>query len=136
MRRTYSIEGALLTATLLLGTAALTFDRTADAQEVTGAFRGGAVPSGHVKHEREGNRHTLVLSSDFSIHEEPPDPHWRIVDAQGSVFLLDKLKVEGRINTRIVLPPYITSVARVEMWCAFAETVLGTAEFTDPIAVK
>jgi hypothetical protein len=118
-----------------LATAALA-DSVAVAQEVTSPFRGGAVPSGTVKHEREGDRHILVLSNDFSIHEEPPDPHWRVVDTRGNVFLLDKLKVQGRVNSRITLPGYITSVAKVEMWCAFAETVLGTAEFAQPVDVK
>ena len=125
-----------LPALLLAATVGWLQPTAVNAQEISSPFHGGAVPSGTVKHERDETRHVLVLSSDFSIHEEPPDPHWRVIDSNGNVFLLDKLKVQGRVNSRITLPSYITSVAKVEMWCAFAEIVLGEAEFAHPVVLK
>lgn len=111
-----------------------TVPRFASAQEVTQAFHGAAVSSGTVTHTKEGQSHVLTLSKDFSIHEEPPDPHWRLVDSKGNIFLLDKLKVkDNKINTRIVVPAYVKDVAKVQMWCAFAEIVLGEADFAKPV---
>ena len=103
----------------------------------TKPFSGPAVESGTAALTREGGRYRLTLSDDFSIHQEPPDPHWRVVDRQGNVFLLDKLAVDGgKTNKSIVLPPYIRSVAKVQMWCAFAESVLGEAPFAGPVNLR
>ena len=111
--------------------------RDAAAQEISTAFSGGAVPSGTVRHAKDGDRHVLTLSENFSIHEEPPDPHWRVIDSSGNVFLLDKLKVDGdKINTSIVLPSYIHDVTKVQMWCAFVEVVLGEVAFSKPVVLK
>ena len=113
------------------------YARDAAAQETSTAFSGGAVPSGTVRHARDGDKHVLTLSESFSIHEEPPDPHWRVIDSRGNVFLLDKLKVQGdKINTSIVLPSYIHDVAKVQMWCAFVEAVLGEVAFSNPVVLK
>lgn len=111
-------------------------DLFAAAEEVSDPFEGPAVPSGTVAHSKEGNDHVLTLSDDFSIHEEPPDPHWRVVDSKGNVFLLDKLKIkDDKFNKRIVVPAYIADVAKVQMWCAFAEIVLGEAAFSKPVTL-
>ncbi len=116
---------------------ASSISRGVGAQEISTAFSGGAVPSGTVRHSLDHGKHVLTLSDNFSIHDEPPDPHWRAIDSSGNVFLLDKLKIEGnKINTSIVLPAYIHDVAKVQMWCAFAEVVLGEVAFPKPIALK
>lgn len=104
------------------------------ADDVSQAFQGPAVTSGTVIHSKEGQQHVLTLSKDFSIHPEPPDPHWRLIDSKGNAFLLDKLNVkDDKTNTRIVVPSYVTDVAKVQMWCAFAEVVLGEAVFSKPV---
>ena len=109
----------------------------AAADDVSQTFQGPAVTSGTVIHSKEGQQHVLTLSKDFSIHAEPPDPHWRLVDSKGNVFLLDKLKVkDDKTNTRIVVPSYVTDITKVQMWCAFAEVVLGEAAFTKPVRMN
>lgn len=134
-----SRKAPLGAALSLLATSALSFYASgAAAQEVSSAFGpGGAVPSGTVRHSKEDGKHVLTLSADFSIHVEPPDPHWRVIDSTGNVFLLDKLKVaDDKLNSSIVLPTYIANVAKVQMWCAFVESVLGEVVFEKPVALK
>ena len=105
------------------------------AADVTTPFAGKAVTGGTVTHEHRGGRHVLTLSSDFTVPGSP-DPHWQVVDSKGTVYLLDRLKLkDDKINTSITLPPYIPDVAKVQMWCAWAEVVLGEASFTAPIAM-
>jgi len=56
------------------------------------------------------------------------------VDSQGNVYLLQKLRIKGdKINKSITLPEYIHDVAKVQIWCAFAETNLGEAAFDSPV---
>jgi hypothetical protein len=48
-----------------------------------------------------------------------------------------RLKIkDDKINTSIRVPSYINDIAKVEMWCAFVEVVLGEASFAKPIALR
>jgi hypothetical protein len=63
-----------------------------------------------------------------------PDPHWQVVDSQGVVYPLQRLPIKGdAVNTSIELPAYVPDVAKVQIWCAFAETLLGEASFATPV---
>jgi hypothetical protein len=56
------------------------------------------------------------------------------VDTKGNVYLLNRLAIKGdKQNRTIALPPYINDVAKVQVWCAFAEVLLGEASFSKPI---
>ena len=106
------------------------------AADVTTPFAGKAVNGGTVTHEHRAGRHTLTVSPDFQVPGSP-DPHWQVVDGQGKVYLLDRLKLkDDRINRSITLPAYVGDVVKVQMWCAWAEVVLGEAAFSSPIAMK
>ncbi|HEV8438860.1 MAG TPA: hypothetical protein VGT40_12255 [Methylomirabilota bacterium] len=106
------------------------------AADITTPFVGKAVNGGTVTHDTRGGKHTLTVSSDFQVPGSP-DPHWQVIDSKGTVYLLDRLKLkDDTINTSITLPAYIRDVAKVQMWCAWAEVVLGEASFTKPIAMK
>jgi len=106
------------------------------AADITTPFTGKAVTGGTVTHEHRGGQHVLSLSSDFTVPGSP-DPHWQIIDSKGTVYLLDRLKLkDDKINRSITLPAYISDVAKVQMWCAWAEVVLGEASFATPIAMK
>ena len=119
---------ALAAATLLA------FASTAAAAETTNAFSGVRVNGGSVTHTVENGRHILTLSDDF-VPPETPDPHWQVVDSRGNTYLLQRLRIkEDGFNRTIVLPAYVTDVARVQMWCAFAQTLLGEASFAQPVA--
>jgi hypothetical protein len=105
----------------------------ATADEMTKPFTGKAVNGGTVTLSKQGDRTVLALSSDFQVPGSP-DPHWQVVDSKGTVYLLDRLKLkDDKINTRITIPPYVPDIAKVQMYCAWAEVVLGEAPFSKPV---
>ena len=99
----------------------------------TSKFEGVKANSGAATHARSGNSDTLTWSDDFKIPETPA-PHWQVVDTKGNVYLLNRLAIKGdKQNRTIALPAYINDVAKVQVWCAFAEVLLGEAPFSTPI---
>jgi hypothetical protein len=132
LRQTHRLHVALLSVLLLVGLSAT----TTFAADITTPFAGKAVNGGTVTHDTQNGKHTLTVSSDFQVPGSP-DPHWQVVDSRGTVYLLDRLKLkDDKVNTSITVPAYIPDVAKVQMWCAWAEVVLGEASFTKPIAMK
>ena len=106
------------------------------AADVTTPFTGKAVNGGTVTHEMQGSKHVLTVSGDFKVPGSP-DPHWQVIDTKGNAYLLNRLTIkDDKVNRSITLPAYIQDVAKVQMWCAWAEVVLGEASFTQPIAMK
>ncbi len=99
-------------------------------------FQGPKANKGTVTHSIKDGKSVLTLSDDFVV-PDTPDPHWQVVDSNGTVSLLDKLKTKAFIGTNykkeIVLPSYIKNVSKVVIWCAFAEVNLGEATFTSPV---
>jgi hypothetical protein len=109
----------------------------ASAQRQTSkAFSGAKVNGGTVTRTVENGKQVLTLSDDFQV-PDTPDPHWQIVDRQGRVYLLQRLKVKGavaglagdKINKSITLPAFIPDIAKVQIYCAWAEAVLGETTF-------
>lgn len=75
----------------------------------------------------------LTLSSDFKV-PDTPDPHWQVVNSKGKVYLLQRLDIkDNKTNRSITLPEYVPDIARVQIWCAWAETLLGEAPFDAPV---
>lgn len=96
-------------------------------------FMGGKVNVGTVTHGMKDGRHVLTLSPDFVV-PDTPDPHWQVVDSKGNVYLLDRLKLKGdRVATSIVVPADVPDIAKVQIYCAWAEAVLGEASFAQPL---
>ena len=96
-------------------------------------FAGVKANTGTVTHTKENGQSVLTLSDDFKV-PDTPDPHWQVVDSKGKTYLLQRLPVKGdKVNRRIVLPANVPDVAKVQIWCAFAETLLGEAEFASPV---
>jgi|SRR5687767_4880341 hypothetical protein len=126
----------LLTGALALG-ALVAVPQTADAQSMTSKrFAGAKVNDGTVTHSVVNGKHVLTLSSDF---KDPgtPDPHWQVVDSKGSVFLLQRLGIKGdKVNTQITLPAYVKDVAKVQIYCAWAEVVLGETTFDKTVGTN
>ena len=92
-------------------------------------FAGAKVNGGTVTHTKQGNAHVLTLSDDFQIPDTPA-PHWQVVDSKGNVYLLQRLKIKGdKFNKTITLPAYIKDIAKVQIWCAWAEVLLGETSF-------
>lgn len=101
-------------------------------------FKGVKVNHGTVTHSKQDGKTVLTLSDDFEM-PQTPDPHWQVVDSKGNVYLLDRLTAkgamtdmamkDGKFNKSIVLPSYVKDVVKVQIWCAWAETLLGEASF-------
>ena len=104
----------------------------ADAHTTT-KFEGVKANTGTASHSRQGNIDTLSVSDDFKIPETPA-PHWQVVDSKGNVYLLNQQRIkDGKTNRKIALPSYIHDVAKVQIWCSFAEALLGEASLPAPI---
>lgn len=105
----------------------------ADHQHTSGKFTGAKANTGTVTHSTVDGKSVLTLSDDF-VPPQTPDPHWQVVDSKGNVYLLQRLMIKGdKLNKSITLPADIPDVAKVQIWCAFAEANLGEATFADPV---
>lgn len=103
------------------------------ASHTTGKFSGVKVNGGTATHTSEGGKQMLTWSDDFKIPDTPA-PHWQVVDSQGNVYLLQRLAIkDNKQNRTITLPSYIPDVAKVQIWCSFAEALLGEASFSAPV---
>jgi hypothetical protein len=118
--------------------AAMMFAISAVAQDMhtSSQFQGPKANQGHVTHSTQGGKSVLTLSDDFVV-PDTPDPHWQLVDSDGNVYLVDKLKTKAFIGTNykkeIIVPSYVKNVSKVVIWCAFAEVNLGEASFSSPV---
>ena len=125
-RRALMALGAAAVALTMMVTGAAAQSRT------SGPFAGVKANTGTVSLSTSGKSQVLSLSEDFKA-PDAPDPHWQVVDSRGRVYLLQKLTVKGlvgdKMNRSITLPSYITDVAKVQFWCAYAEVLLGEASF-------
>jgi len=122
---------ALLMASTILGAAAVAQNTHTSSQ-----FQGPKVNKGHVTHNKRDGRSVLTLSDDFVV-PDTPDPHWQLVDSDGNVYLLDKLKKKAltgdNYQKEITVPAYVKNVSKVVIWCAWAEVNLGEASFSSPV---
>jgi len=95
-------------------------------------FTGVKANTGFVTASKAGGKLVLTLSDDFVVPDTPA-PHWQVVDSKGNVYLLNRLKIkEDKYNKTLVVPSYIKDVAKVQIWCAWAEALLGEASFAKP----
>ena len=121
---------ALLLMTTLFAVSAFAQDMHTSSQ-----FQGPKANKGTVTHSTKDGKSVLTLSDDFVV-PDTPDPHWQLVDSEGKVYLADKLKKKAlgdKYQKEIVVPSYVKSVAKVQIWCAWAETNLGEASFSSPV---
>jgi|SRR5438067_12483484 len=99
-------------------------------------FQGPKANKGHVTHSTRDGKSVLTLSEDFVV-PDTPDPHWRVLDSDGNVYDLDKLKKKALLGDKyqkeITLPSYVKNVSKVIIWCAWAEANLGEASFSSPV---
>ncbi len=99
-------------------------------------FQGPKANKGHVTHSTRDGKSVLTLSDDFVV-PDTPDPHWQLVDSDGNVYLVDKLKKKALLGDKyqkeIVVPSYVKNVSKVIIWCAWAEANLGEASFSSPV---
>jgi hypothetical protein len=136
VRNTFAVALAMVAAVVLGPSRAALEAQT----QTSKPFAGAKVNGGTVTHTVQNGKHLLTLSSDFQV-PDTPDPHWQVVDSKGRVYLLQRLKIKGslagvagdRINMSITLPAYVEDVAKVQIYCAWAEALLGETSFSSTV---
>ncbi len=125
-----------LVAVLFVTTVLSALPAVAQSVHTSSQFQGPKANKGTVTHSIKDGKSVLTLSDDFVV-PDTPDPHWQLVDSDGTVFLLDKLKKKALIGDKfqkeIAVPGYVKNVAKVQIWCAWAEANLGEASFSSPV---
>ena len=123
----FSIAALAMTATIALAQS-----------QTTKPFSGAKVNGGTVTQSMKDGKRVLTLSDDFKV-PDTPDPHWQVVDSKGNTYLLQRLNAKNlgglakdRLNMSITLPAYVKDVAKVQIYCAWAEAILGEAPFSAP----
>jgi hypothetical protein len=126
----------------LLTVAAFALTTSLAMAQTSTPFSGAKVNGGTVTHSMKDGKHVLTLSSDFQV-PDTPDPHWQVVDSKGNVYLLQRLPVKNlggiakdRLNTSITLPSYVKDVVKVQIYCAWAEALLGEASFNKSVTTE
>lgn len=130
--RSVSTFGAAMFAFVAATVLSAGIGLAADAHTTT-KFEGVKANAGTATHSRQGNSDMLTWSDDFKIPDTPA-PHWQVIDSKGNTYLLQRLVIKGdKQNKSIVLPSYVKDVAKVQIWCAWAEALLGEASFSKAI---
>jgi len=105
----------------------------ADHTHTSTKFEGAKANKGTVTHAVQNGKNILTLSDDFKTPETPA-PHWQVIDSKGNSYLLNRLVIKGdKFNKTITVPSYVRDIAKVQIWCAWAEANLGEASFDKPI---
>src|ERR1051325_9162855 len=108
----------------------------ADDSHTSTRFEGGKANKGTVTHTVQSGKNILTLSDDFVIPGTPA-PHWQVVDTHGHAYLLQRLKIKGdKFNKSITVPDYVHDIAKVQIWCAWAEANLGEVSFDKPVQLS
>jgi len=108
----------------------------ADESHASTKFQGAKANTGSVTHTIRDGKNILTLSDDFKVPDTPA-PHWQVVDSKGNTYLLQRLKIKGdKYNKSVTLPDYVHDVTKVQIWCAWAEALLGEASFQQPVQVS
>src|SRR5947207_11388217 len=95
-------------------------------------FQGPKANTGTVSHVNENGKSILRVSQDFKLPDTPA-PTWRVVDTQGNIYTLDAFKIKGGEKREVVVPSYVKDIAKVQVYCAFAQVLLGEAGFSAPV---
>ncbi len=95
-------------------------------------FQGPKANTGTVQHLYENGRSILRVSQDFKVPDTPA-PTWRVVDSNGTVYTLDAFKIKGGEKREVMVPAYVKNIAKVQVYCAWAEVLLGEASFSAPV---
>jgi hypothetical protein len=130
MKTIQSLLPGVAAIALLCATAAF----AADMGHTSGQFQGPKANTGTVTHTVENGKSILRVSSDFKVPDTPA-PTWRVVDSQGNIYTLDAFKIKGGDHEKreIEVPSYVHDIVKVQVYCAWAEVLLGEASFDGPV---
>lgn len=95
-------------------------------------FEGAKANTGTVMHLYENGKSILRVSGDFKVPDTPA-PTWRVVDSKGMIHTLDAFKIKGGEKRMVQVPGYVHNIAKVQVYCAWAEVLLGETSFEKPV---
>ena len=97
-------------------------------------FEGPKANTGTVSHYVENGKSMLRVSDDFKVPDTRA-PTWRVIDAKGNIYTLDAFKIKGGNNEKreVVVPAYVQNIVKVQVYCAWAEVLLGEASFSSAV---
>jgi hypothetical protein len=128
MKNTLQIVSVFALATLCSFSASAAADR---GPHTSSPFKGPKANTGTVQHTYENGKNILRVSPDFKVPDTPA-PTWRVVDSKGNIHTLDAFKVQGGERREIKVPAYVKDVVKVQVFCAWAQKLLGEASFGSP----
>jgi hypothetical protein len=116
-----------------LVTASVSF--AANGSHTSSKFEGPKANTGTVMHSIENGKSILRVSADFKVPDTPA-PTWRVVDSKGNIYTLDAFKIKGGNGEKreVVVPSYVHNIVKVQVYCAWAEVILGEANFASAIS--
>jgi hypothetical protein len=116
-----------------LVTASVSF--AASGTHMSSKFEGPKANTGTVTHSIENGKSILRVSADFKVPDTPA-PTWRVVDSKGNIYTLDAFKIKGGNGEKreVIVPSYVHNIVKVQVYCAWAEVILGEAGFTSPVS--
>ena len=100
-------------------------------------FQGPKAKTGTVIHYVENGKSMLKVSDDFKVPDTPA-PTWRVVDSKGDIYTLDAFKIKSPLGNNaekreVEVPAYVKDIAKVQVYCAWAQVLLGEASFSSPV---
>jgi hypothetical protein len=98
-------------------------------------FAGPKANTGTATFSTENGKNILRVSADFKVPDTPA-PTWRVVDSKGNIYTLDAFKIKGGNGEKreVAVPSYVPNVVKVQVYCAWAEVLLGEANFSSPVS--
>jgi hypothetical protein len=107
----------------------------ADGAHTSSKFEGPKANTGTVTHSIENGKSILRVSADFKVPDTPA-PTWRVVDSKGNIYTLDAFKIKGGNGQKreVVVPSYVHDIVKVQVYCAWAEVILGEANFASAVS--
>ena len=126
------LMSCLALATMLVVGAGYAANKSASDQ-TTSQFQGPKANTGTATYFKENGKGMLRVSDDFKVPDTPA-PTWRVVDSKGAIHTLDAFKIKSGNNEKrqISVPSYVHDIAKVQVYCAWAEVLLGEASFSSP----
>ena len=101
-------------------------------QHTTAKFAGAKANTGTAIHTIENGKSILRVSADFKVPDTPA-PTWRVIDSKGNVYTLDAFKTKGGEKREAVVPAYVPNIVKVQVYCAWAQVLLGEASFSTAV---
>jgi hypothetical protein len=107
----------------------------ASGSHTSSKFEGPKANTGMVMHSVENGKSILRVTADFKVPDTPA-PTWRVVDSKGNIYTLEAFKVKAGNGEKreVMVPAYVKDIVKVQVYCAWAEVLLGEASFSSPIS--